>query len=444
METGSWIYSPSNIVYAGVSELVVADSVARFAIVVRNVSDLVRFFECQLPLVPKHNRATAVPDLILRTLIEYRNAINEKLAAVALPRSLADQCPTLCLQLWKELDAVPYVIAREPHQRTHADQGERATFAGWEEKQIDEQADSIARKCIGSFGIGHVPPTQLDLHGMVAVDNDSRVCFLNEAEYRRTVGDRTWTLLQHYAGDLRKRKVKVAFFSSTAHGRPDISTHHALIRLAQYLGVDFQWYVPRPRPQLLEVIRRVQRILHCVETPSHPLTTDEELRILEWVYKTAKRYWLSKPGGPLLPRVEGGADVVVISEAILSSLALIAKQSDPRRPVVFENRLHVHHHRCAHDNVVYDGDNNNDDVRKTPEHQTFEFLRARLREVDLLVSQEPKAFSPRLMPMKQVGYMPVAIDQLEGLNKPLHDWDVAFYGRELNAICRSAGKPILD
>jgi hypothetical protein len=241
--------------------------VARFAIVVRNVSDLVRFFECQLPLVPSHDRATAVPDLILRTLIDYRKAFNEKFAAVALPRSLADQCPTLCLQLWKELDAVPYVIAREPHQRTHADQGERATFSGWEEKQIDEQADSIARKCIrytfqrplsilflhfkassvrsnciySSFGIGHVPPTQLDLHGMVAVDTDSRVCFVNEAEYRRTVGDRTWTLLQHYAGDLRQRKVKVAFFSSTAHGRPDISTRHALIRLARCLGVGFQW-----------------------------------------------------------------------------------------------------------------------------------------------------------------------------------------------------------
>jgi hypothetical protein len=114
--------------------------------------------------------------------------------------------------------------------------------------------------------------------------------------------------------------------------------------------------------------------------------------------------------------VEGGADVVVISDAILSSLALIAKQLDPRRPVVFENRLHVHHHRCAHDNVVYEDNNNNNDVRRTPEHQTFEFLRARLREVDLLVSQEPKAFSPRLLPMKQVGYMPVVIDQY----KPRH------------------------
>jgi hypothetical protein len=140
----------------------------------------------------------------------------------------------------------------------------------------------------------------------------------------------------------------------------------------------------------------VQRILHCVETPTQPLTADEELRILEWVYMTAQRYWLSKDG-PLLPASEGGADVVVISDAILSSLALIAKQSDPRRPVIFENRLHVHH------------DIGSD--RRQPENQTFEFLRERLRDVDLLVSQEPKACAPLLMPIKQVGYMPVAIDQ---------------------------------
>ncbi|QKX63329.1 uncharacterized protein TRUGW13939_10499 [Talaromyces rugulosus] len=420
------------VVYAGVSELVVTDSIARFAIVVRNVSDLVSFFECQLALAPSHDKSTAVPDLVLQKLIEYRNSYNKKFAAVALPRSLADQCPSLCLRLWKELDSVPYVIAKEPHQRTRADQGELATFAGWEEKQIDEQADSLARKCIRSFGIGHVmPAAQLDLHGMVT---NFRVSFVDETDYQRTVGNRTWSLVQNYADDLRKRKVKVAFFSSTTHGRPDVSTRHALIRLAQCLGVDFQWYVPRPRPQLLDIIRRVQRILHCVEAPSQPLSADEELGILEWVYKTAKRYWLTK-GGPLLPASDGGADVVVISDAILSSLALIAKQSDPWRPVVFENRLHVHH---------WAEDRDNDDNRRRWENQTLEFLRARLKHVDLLVSQEPKAFAPSLLPMKQVGYIPVAIDQIDGVNKPLQDWDISFYGRELNAICRSAGKPVLD
>ncbi|KAL4749629.1 hypothetical protein BDW72DRAFT_131478 [Aspergillus terricola var. indicus] len=424
-----WTDPPSHVVYVGISDLVVEGSCARLALVVRNGSDLVSFFQCELPLLPPHDPSDAILDFVLRKLLEYRNLYDEKFAAVAFPRSLADQCPSLSLQLWKELDAVPYVVARKPHQRTQDDQGELATFAGWEEKQIDEKADSIARKCIRSFGIGHVPPIHLDLHGMVAVDMNFRVPMVSAADYEKTVEGRTWSLVQHYAGDLRKRQVRVAFFSATAYGRPDVYTRHALIRLSQCLGVDFRWYVPRPRPQLLYTIRRVQRILHCVETPTQPLTTDEELRILEWVYKTAQRYWLSKDG-PLLPASEGGADVVVIGDAILSSLALIAKQSDPQRPVIFENRLHVHY--------------GIDSDHRQPENQTFEFLRERLRDVDLLVSQEPKACAPRLMPIEQVGYMPVAVDQLDGLHKPLHGWDISFYGRELNAICRSAGKPVLD
>lgn len=144
------IFSLKQVVYAGVSELVVEDSIARFAIVVRNVSDLVSFLECQLALLPSPDKCTAVINLIIHKLLDYRNLYQEKFAAVAFPRSLVDECPALCLQIWKHLDAVPYVIGKEPRQRTHADQGELATFAGWEEKLIDEQADSIARKCIRS------------------------------------------------------------------------------------------------------------------------------------------------------------------------------------------------------------------------------------------------------------------------------------------------------
>lgn len=210
-------------------------------------------------------------------------------------------------------------------------------------------------------------------------------------------------------------------------------------------------YVPRPRPQLLGVIRRVQAILHCLEGPTQLLTVDEELSILEWVYKSAKRYWLSE-GGPLRPASEGGANIIVIHDAILCTLALLSKQADPRRPVIFENRLHIHRDQ-------------GDDPRR-PENQTFEFLRSKLRDVDLVVSQEPKALAPTLTPSAKTGYIPVAIEQygqcaigvalnahrltsfcfyrLDGLNKPLREWDVSYYGRELNTICRNSGAPTID
>ncbi|KAL2869575.1 putative heat shock trehalose synthase [Aspergillus lucknowensis] len=424
-----WTDPPSTVVYAGISELEIEDAGAQFAIVIRTPSELAGFIECKVPCDSFQEASTAVPTLILKELTSYRDLHNEKFAGVAIPRELSKKCPSLCWKVWKGLDAVPLVIGRNPRERTHGDQGEIATFQGWEEKHMDEQADSMVRKCIRSFGIGHVPLLHLDLHGRVEVDSDFRVQFADTADYLQTVEPSTWSLAQHYVKDLKSRQIKAAFFSITPHGRPDVHTRHALIRLSHCLGVDFRWYVPRPRPGLLPIIRKMDNILQGVNDPVERLTADEELRILEWVYTTAKRYWLTK-GGPLRPISEGGVDLIVIDDGIMAPLALISKQTDPARPVIFENRLHIH--RGPVDDPL------------SPGYHAWDFLRARLKFVDLLVSQEPKGFAPRLMPEKKVGYIPVAVDQFDGSNKHLHDCDIDFYGREFNSICRLTGKSVID
>lgn len=86
------------------------------------------------------------------------------------------------------------------------------------------------------------------MHGEVVVDMDSRVSFAQETDYRRTVGDHTWSLTHHYAEDLRTRQIKVAFFSVSPHGRPDVCARHALIRLSRCLGLDFAWWANYPGP----------------------------------------------------------------------------------------------------------------------------------------------------------------------------------------------------
>ncbi|KKK21360.1 hypothetical protein ARAM_002646, partial [Aspergillus rambellii] len=417
------------IVYAGISEPFTEDSGTRFAIVVRNCVELVGFFECRLPRANFQGPSTAVPELILMELVHYRDLYNEKFAGVAFPEALAQECPSLTLKLWKEFDAVPLVIDRKPHHRTQADQGETATFLGWEQKQMDEQADSMARKCIRSFGIGHVPLTHLDMHGRVEVDNDFRIHLADATDYQLTAENRTWDIVQRYANELKVRHVKVAFFGATPQSRPDVHGRYPLMRLSHCLGIDFNWYVPRPRPELLHIIRKMQDILQGVGGADEQLTTDEELRILEWVYTTAKRYWLNQ-GGPLRPIAEGGADVIVIDDGILSPLALISKQEDPTRPVVFENRLHIQEERVLNP--------------ASPQYQAWDFLRARLKHVDLLVCQEPREFCPSLMPEKKVGFVTAAVDQLDGLNKPMSDWDISFYGREFSSLCRINGRPTIN
>lgn len=134
--------------YAGISSLFTEDSSTRFAIVIRSSSELVNFFECTLPCQDSQEAATEVPILILDKLIQYRNVFQEKIAGIALPRGLSQRCPSLAMKLWEVLDAVPLVIEQEKHRRAKGDQGELATFLGWDEKQMDEQADSMVRKCI--------------------------------------------------------------------------------------------------------------------------------------------------------------------------------------------------------------------------------------------------------------------------------------------------------
>jgi hypothetical protein len=126
------------------------------------------------------------------------------------------------------------------------------------------------------------------------------------------------------------------------------------------------------------------------------LSFDEELEILEWVQENARRYWLLH-NGPLQPRSKGGVDVLVIDSAPLLPLALLSKQQDPGRPVLYENRLMLQSNMAEYPN--------------TPSARAWDFVQTRTEHVDLLVSPVPKLLAPQILPRKHVGYIPVSIDQ---------------------------------
>ena len=87
-------------------------------------------------------------DTIIAELKDYREKNTEKIISAALHQSLVYRCPSLCSRLWSELDIVPLVLEHKDRERRHDDQGELATFAGWNKKELDERADSMVRKCI--------------------------------------------------------------------------------------------------------------------------------------------------------------------------------------------------------------------------------------------------------------------------------------------------------
>lgn len=86
-------------------------------------------------------------------------------------------------------------------------------------RTLDEQADSAARKCIMYFGPGNNPRLSIGPRNQVTVDAAGKIHLLDDLdEYKKSVGKGTWNAVVKLADELREKKVKIGFFSSTPQG----------------------------------------------------------------------------------------------------------------------------------------------------------------------------------------------------------------------------------
>jgi hypothetical protein len=74
---------------------------------------------------------------IIQYLDSYENSHNAKIVAAGLPSSLGSFGARLCSRLWLNHDIIPFVLPVE-----------NWTGTVWGRKGLDEQADSMARRCI--------------------------------------------------------------------------------------------------------------------------------------------------------------------------------------------------------------------------------------------------------------------------------------------------------
>lgn len=108
---------------------------------------------------------------------------------------------------------------------------------------MDELAEAMSRRCVRFFGPSNNPILDVGYQGRVEVDCASRIRISTLDDYKPTVGPTTWEAVNHYASELKKRNIKIAFFSATPQGGGVALMRHALVRYARELGVDLQWYV---------------------------------------------------------------------------------------------------------------------------------------------------------------------------------------------------------
>ncbi|OAQ88031.1 trehalose synthase (Ccg-9) [Purpureocillium lilacinum] len=309
-----------------------------------------------------------VAEKILSEITKYEHENFVKFVGAGLSTMMKYMSPSLCSRLWLELDIVPIVMRPE---------SDNTTKNLWDVKLVDEQADSMARKCIMRFGPSMAPLLQVGHRGIVQTDSAFRAHLLTMADYKTTCGTATWEAILTYAGKLRDKGTKIAFFSSTPQGGGVALMRHALVRFSRVLGVDLTWYVPKPRPGVFRITKNIHNILQGVSPEDQRITDQEKESVVEWIVDNAHRYWLSE-GGPLRPPEEGGADVIVVDDPQMPGLIPLIKRLTPNRPVLYRSHIQIR------SDLI--------EVPGSPQADIWDFIWSRVQLADMFhQSSDPKS-----------------------------------------------------
>lgn len=359
------------------------------------------------------DRAQVLLDHFVSSILAYEQEHAYKFVGAGITKKLVAMSPQLPSRLWADLDIVPMVFEK----------GLEGPEAPSDGTTIDEEADSMARHCLLLFGPNHQPRVQVGYRSLVEVDSRVHAQITSLAQYPETVGHRTWEATMKYAESLKKNKTKIAFFSATPQGGGVALMRHALIRFLRLIGIDARWYVPRPKPEIFRITKTNHNILQGVADPDERLTKKQQDCLDDWVQQNADRFWLPK-GGPLSPRAQGGADVIIVDDPQMPSLVKLSKKADSGRPVIFRSHIQVRSDLA--------------DKEGTPTSEVWEWVWNNVQDADIFISHPVKEFVPSSVDFKKVGYLPATTDWLDGLNKEMGSFVTQYYFQELDTECYKA------
>ncbi|KAI9883182.1 MAG: hypothetical protein M1823_005057 [Watsoniomyces obsoletus] len=359
---------------------------------------------------------------ILSELAHYRENRFIKLIGAGVSQELVDLCPRLCSRLWLQLDLVPIVIATEKRFKT-----DPADHLALEYQDIETsagmRAHSAVRKCLPYFGPNHIVRLCIGPYKRVEVDAGFKAVLVSHLdEYQATVGEATWRAVMTFAEKMKNDNIRVAFFSSTPQGGGVALMRHALMRFFHVLGVKVTWHVPKPDPSIFRITKNNHNILQGVADEKVRLKQEDIHRWECWIHYNAQKYWTCE-GGPLS---KSGADVIVIDDPQMPGLIEIAKKIRPDVPVIFRSHIQIRSDLISQ--------------KDSPQEGVWEYLWSKIKLADLFISHPVLSFVPNNIDRKYVGLLPASTDWLDGLNKPMPDWDSAYYMQSIRSVRN--GQPI--
>ncbi|KAI9673064.1 MAG: hypothetical protein M1829_004378 [Trizodia sp. TS-e1964] len=412
------------VMYAGVAAEIEPDGKVKVGVSVHDGTYCIDFCIHRIDATANatdSKRSSLVAEFVISELQKYQRKHLSKFLGAGLTHSISTLSPDLCGKIWMELDCVP--MSFESKSDNLHEEAVGSYVKG--QANVDERADSMARKCVLLFGPNQQPRLDIGFRNMVNVDSGFHAHLARLEQYRRTVGSGTWNAVEKYVNELKERKVKIAFFNSTPQGGGVALMRHALIRFLRLMNVDAKWYVPKPSPDVFRITKTNHNILQGVAAPSARMTTEQKKAVTDWITFNARRYWLSK-GGPLASPSEGGADIVIIDDPQMPGLIPLAKKEDPKRMVIYRSHIEV-----RSDLVHSPG---------SPQQDLWNYLWNDIKLADVFISHPVSGFVPDNVPKSMVGYMPATTDWLDGLNKSLGAWDLGYYLHKFNVGCREKGQ----
>ncbi|KAG6844069.1 hypothetical protein H0H87_010012 [Tephrocybe sp. NHM501043] len=400
--------------------------------------------------------ARAIREHVVEALRKFSTEHLCKFLGAGITLTLLRESPNLCTRLWLDLDIVPIVFNIKPY---HTDSITRPNIkhrissttgsyvpSGTETptvfidtshlgavagatldtgvsnrlpipRTLDEQADSAARKSIMFFGPNNNPRLSIGSRNQVTVDAAGKIHLIDDLdEYKKTVGARTWNSVIKLADELRERKVKIGFFSSTPQGGGVALMRHALIRFLTALDVDAAWYVPNPSPSVFRTTKNNHNILQGVAPPELRLTQEAKDNFDAWILKNGLR-WTAE-GGPLAP---GGVDIAFIDDPQMPGLIPLIKKIRPELPIVYRSHIEIR------SDLVH--------VPGSPQEEVWKYLWNNIKLADLFISHPVNKFVPKDVSIEKLGLLGAATDWLDGLNKDLDSWDTQYYMGEFRSLC---------
>ncbi|KAG1754470.1 glycosyltransferase family 4 protein [Suillus lakei] len=377
--------------------------------------------------------ASEIANHVLQTIKKFSQEHLCKFLGAGVTLGLLKECPNLCTHLWLETDIVPIVFNIKSF---HTDSLTRPNVkhrissttgsyvpSGAETptvyvdpsplldqnnlqsgvatklpipRTLDEQADSAARKCIMYFGPNNNPRLSIGPRNQVTVDAAGKIHLIDDLDvYRKSVGPGTWNAVNKLADELREKKVKIGFFSSTPQGGEFLTA----------LDVDVAWYVPNPSPSVFRTTKN--NTTSCKEAKD---------QFDAWILKNGLR-WTAE-GGPLAP---GGVDIAFIDDPQMPGLIPLIKKVRPELPIVYRSHIEIR------SDLVH--------VKGSPQEEVWKYLWNNIQLADLFISHPVSKFVPSDVPIEKLALLGAATDWLDGLNKDLHPWDSQFYMGEFRNLC---------